>query len=131
MTIQHLMCRKPGFAALMHAQIVGRVKVGALPVHGYNIPQLGQFWAHSDIDGTFFVISVDNIDGSAASVAVSAITWPCIRRTLRELAWHQRLPQLSQAQAQPVAGSSCLRSPQEQQDDLRCPLVKQQRMLIS
>ena len=54
-----------GSAAVMHAQVVGRVKVGALPVHGYNIPQLGQFWAHSDIDGTFFVIPVDNINGPA------------------------------------------------------------------
>ena len=67
-----------GSAAVMHAQVVGRVKVGALPVHGYNIPQLGQFWAHCDIDGTFFVIPVDNINGSAASVAVSAAVWPCI-----------------------------------------------------
>ena len=64
-----------GAAALKHAQVVGRVKVGALPVHGYNIPQLGQFWAHSDIDGRFFVIPVNNINGSAASVAVSAAVY--------------------------------------------------------
>lgn len=51
--------------------MVGRVKVGALPVHGYSIPQLGQFWAHSDLDGSFFVISVDNINATRAPVAVS------------------------------------------------------------
>ncbi|CAK0787274.1 hypothetical protein CVIRNUC_010492 [Coccomyxa viridis] len=51
------------------AVVVGRVRVGPLPVHGYNIPQLGQFWAHSDIDGTFYIIPVDNINGSAATVA--------------------------------------------------------------
>ena len=65
-----------GSAALMHAQVVGRVRVGPLPVHGYNIPQLGQFWAHSDIDGTFYIIPVDNINGSAATVAVRAVMWP-------------------------------------------------------
>ena len=51
-------------------QIVGRVQVGALPVHGYSIPQLGQFWAHSDINGTFSVISVTNINATASAVAV-------------------------------------------------------------
>ena len=52
-------------------QIVGRVQVGALPVHGYSIPQLGQFWAHSDINGTFSVISATNVNATAATVAVS------------------------------------------------------------
>lgn len=51
-------------------QVVGRVKVGALPVHGYSVVQLKQFWAHSDIDDSFFVISLDNINATAASVAV-------------------------------------------------------------
>ncbi|BDA42283.1 hypothetical protein COCOBI_03-1700 [Coccomyxa sp. Obi] len=50
-------------------EIVGRVKVGALPVHGYSVVQLKQFWSHSDIDGSFFVISLDNINATAASVA--------------------------------------------------------------
>ena len=52
------------------AQIVGRVQVGALPVHGYSIPQLSQFWAHSDINGTFYVINVTNINATAATVSV-------------------------------------------------------------
>ena len=54
-------------------QIVGRPKVGALPVHGYDVPQLGQFWSHSDIDGSFFVISVDAINATAAEVAVRGL----------------------------------------------------------
>ena len=54
-------------------QIVGRPKVGALPVHGYNVPQLGQFWSHSDIDGSFFIISVNAINATAAEVAVRAL----------------------------------------------------------
>lgn len=60
-----------GAHILVQLQIVARVKVGALPVHGYNVPQLGEFWLHSDIDGTFYVISVDNVNASAAKVAVS------------------------------------------------------------
>ncbi|CAL5229447.1 g12772 [Coccomyxa viridis] len=51
------------------AAIVGRVQVGALPVHGYSIPQLSQFWAHSDINGTFNVINVTSINATAATVA--------------------------------------------------------------
>lgn len=56
------------------AQVVGRVQVGALPVHGYSIPQLSQFWAHSDINGTFSVINVTSINATAASVAVR-LSW--------------------------------------------------------
>ena len=55
----------------LHPQIVGRIQVGALPVHGYNVPQLSQFWAHSDINGTFSVIDVNNVNATAAIVAVS------------------------------------------------------------
>ena len=79
-----------GSAAVMHAQVVGRVKVGALPVHGYNIPQLGQFWAHSDIDGRFFVIPVNNINGSAASVAVSAAVYLKFGECSQNLTCHCR-----------------------------------------
>ena len=51
------------------AQIVGRVRVGALPVHGYSIIQRREYWLHSDIDGSFFVISLDNINATEAPVA--------------------------------------------------------------
>ena len=44
--------------------------MGALPVHGYNIPQLSQFWAHSDIDGTFYVINVNNVNATTSKVTV-------------------------------------------------------------
>jgi hypothetical protein len=42
-------------------------------VHGYSIPQLNEFWAHSDIDGSFFVIPVDNINTTEAPVAVGCL----------------------------------------------------------
>ena len=42
-------------------------------MHGYDVPQLGQFWSHSDIDGSFFIISVDAINATAAEVAVRAL----------------------------------------------------------
>ncbi len=63
-----------GPKSVLHAQIVGRIRVGALPVHGYNIPQLSQFWAHSDIDGAFFVINVNNVNATTAKVAVRSIS---------------------------------------------------------
>ena len=71
-------------------QIVGRPKVGALPVHGYDVPQLGQFWSHSDIDGSFFVISVDAINATAAEVAVRALATcnkSCQEQFLHTVCW--------------------------------------------
>ena len=45
--------------------------MGALPVHGYSIIQRKEYWAHSDVAGTFYVISLDNINATEAPVAVS------------------------------------------------------------
>ena len=53
-------------------QIVGRIRVGALPVHGYSVVQRREYWAHSDITGEFFVISLDNMNATEAPVAVCA-----------------------------------------------------------
>ena len=47
-------------------------------MHGYSIPQLSQFWAHSDINGTFYVINVTNINATAATVSVRLSDQPCI-----------------------------------------------------
>lgn len=55
---------------LLPAQIVGRIKVGALPVHGYSIIQQREYWAHSDVAGSFYVISLDNVNATKAPVAV-------------------------------------------------------------
>lgn len=57
-------------SSYMPLQIVGRVRVGALPVHGYSVVQRREYWAHSDVTGEFFVISLDNINATEAPVAV-------------------------------------------------------------
>ena len=45
---------------MLPAQIVARVKGSPRFVHGYAIPELNQYWAHSDGGGLFDVIGLDN-----------------------------------------------------------------------
>lgn len=41
-------------------QIVARIKVGARPVHLYSVNQTSSIWSHSDAEGSFYVIPVNN-----------------------------------------------------------------------
>jgi hypothetical protein len=71
------------------AQIVGRIKVGALPVHGYSIIQRREYWAHSDVAGNFYVISLDNINATEAPVAVGLrVTLGTCERSTQPISMH-------------------------------------------
>jgi hypothetical protein len=51
-------------------QIVARIKVGARPVHIYSINQTSSIWSHSDAEGSFYVIPVNNSQNLTATAIV-------------------------------------------------------------
>lgn len=55
-------------------QVVARIKVGARPVHMYSINQTSSVWAHSDAEGTFYVIPVDNPENISVTTTVRSYT---------------------------------------------------------
>ena len=51
-------------------QVINRIQVAPRPVHMFAVPETLQVWAHSDAEGTFDVISIDETDRTSATVAV-------------------------------------------------------------
>jgi hypothetical protein len=54
----------------VNQQIVARIKVGARPVHIYSINQTSSIWSHSDAEGSFYVIPVNNSQNLTATAIV-------------------------------------------------------------
>ena len=63
-------------------QIIARVSVNPLPVHIYVVNPTREVWSHSDEDGTFDVISIEDIAAgdptqlNATNVPVSSFITP-------------------------------------------------------
>jgi hypothetical protein len=55
-------------------QVVARIKVGARPVHMYSINQTSSVWAHSDAEGTFYVIPLNNSQNISVATTVRSYT---------------------------------------------------------
>ena len=55
---------------------MARVEMGALPVHGYAVTQTKEFWSHSDYDGSFWTISVDDVSQlNTSDIPVSTLCY--------------------------------------------------------
>ena len=71
---------------LLLPQYVSRVRVGARPVHLYFVENAGEIWSHSDAEGTFYVISINDVTKLNATVPVSPLL-----ACLAECAWQVKV----------------------------------------
>jgi hypothetical protein len=55
-------------------QVVARIKVGARPVHLYSVNETSTVWSHSDAEGVFYVIPLDNPQNLSVNATVRAYT---------------------------------------------------------
>jgi hypothetical protein len=61
------------FGSARLPKVVSKVSVGPRPVHLYAIPELQTIWTHSDGQGTFDVIAMDDVSKlSATSIKVGS-----------------------------------------------------------
>ena len=84
---------------LLLAQYVSRVRVGARPVHLYFVEDAGEVWSHSDAEGTFYVISINDVTKLHATVPVSPE-----RACPAERAWQMELACSAAASIRPRRG---------------------------
>lgn len=51
-------------------QFVSRLRVGARPVHIYAVNQTNTLWSHSDAEGIFYIIPLNNTNNISVSKTV-------------------------------------------------------------
>lgn len=53
-------------------KVAARVRVGGRPVHAYSINQTNTVWSHSDAEGAFYVIAVNNSQNVTVATTVQS-----------------------------------------------------------
>ncbi len=66
-------CSLEDYTSVLRAkalQVAARIRVGGRPVHAYSINQTNTVWSHSDAEGTFYVIAVNNSQNLTVATTV-------------------------------------------------------------
>lgn len=58
-------------------QVAARIRVGGRPVHAYSINQTNTVWSHSDAEGIFYVIAVNNSQNLTVARTVPVSSFKC------------------------------------------------------